>query len=729
MAHHSSEPEMPLLVGVSLAAPPPVGHLHLELKPGVTALYGRNGVGKTRVLAAVQRLVGKLAAVSDAFDELGRLQHADRWIGVPMRAAYTTGGVHLLSPVGEGDSNSPERWEPSIVKWIRDPYSQPGWGGEDDMDFWPTLRQTVRFAVPAIQLSDEQADYLLRNGRWMLSPGRREAQVLLCDPDTFRGPLAEAWEASDGQWRQIIDRADDSHKSVGPSGLFHYFDGWRLPFHPVHLRIPGLAPPPLPPRPHVVGLQDWPEWAAFPALALTDSGTPPVDVPLQRPISEQSDDPESATAAFFRDDRMFHRTIAGNSFRPEETLSNVETTANSILGVLFSEPPVLRGRARSTNEWIDGRLPFEWTADVGASRGLPLDQLGAAHRRYSFFAIQQSLASASRFDAPFRRRRDISTAFIDEPEAALHNLAVGRVAEGLGQLADVVLVASHSTEIVQTADHRLHAEAGPNGFVTLQPVTADLRSTSLARVASHLGLSVPRLVELTDVVLLVEGPHDEAVIREFLAPELATTLVLMLPLYGTRDLTSVVDSRLLFEATSAPFIVCLDSTERTIEEDLRRLVELRDGQRWSLFHQLRSERRYANPLMKKILEVIRTAIELDQLDRLHIHGFGKADIVRYIDVDLIKPDETASWEQLERAFLSSRNPPASSWGAGMGQEFKAWIGDGYKVPGVERAAAAQVTRWNNDLGIKFHRHEDFSRLGDKIIQLRRDPTPRNARSK
>ncbi len=223
---------------------------------------------------------------------------------------------------------------------------------------------------------------------------------------------------------------------------------------------------------------------------------------------------------------------------------------------------------------------------------------------------------------------------------------------------------------------------------------------------------------MVDVVLLVEGPHDEAVVREFLAPELEQALGLVLPLYGTSGLTSVADSRLLFEATSAPFILCLDSLSQSVEADLAHLSELKNGQRWGFFNRLRNEGRYSNAAMKKVLECMRVAIESDRLDRLAVHGFGKPDIVRYLDVDLIKPGETASWEQLEQRFLNSRNPPVTRFAAGMGQEFKAWVGDGYKVPGVARAAAEQVGRWNDGLGIAFHRHEDFSRLADRITQLR-----------
>ncbi len=42
------------ILGVSLMGPPPVGTVHLEMKPGVNALYGLNGAGKTRILSGIQ---------------------------------------------------------------------------------------------------------------------------------------------------------------------------------------------------------------------------------------------------------------------------------------------------------------------------------------------------------------------------------------------------------------------------------------------------------------------------------------------------------------------------------------------------------------------------------------------------------------------------------------------------------------------------------------------------
>ena len=43
------------VLGVSLVGPPPIGEVHIQLTPGLTALYGLNGAGKTVVLSALER--------------------------------------------------------------------------------------------------------------------------------------------------------------------------------------------------------------------------------------------------------------------------------------------------------------------------------------------------------------------------------------------------------------------------------------------------------------------------------------------------------------------------------------------------------------------------------------------------------------------------------------------------------------------------------------------------
>jgi len=42
------------VLGVTIDGPDPLGRIHHDLRPGLSVLYGLNGVGKTRYLAALR---------------------------------------------------------------------------------------------------------------------------------------------------------------------------------------------------------------------------------------------------------------------------------------------------------------------------------------------------------------------------------------------------------------------------------------------------------------------------------------------------------------------------------------------------------------------------------------------------------------------------------------------------------------------------------------------------
>jgi hypothetical protein len=153
MTQNSSEEHRPLLAGVSLVAPPPVGNAHIELKPGVTALYGLNGVGKTKIITAVRELIEELTPSGDAEDPFDSLLLPGRALGAPILAAYVTGGVHLVSPLRANDFS--DRWQPEIVEYLRDPetYLHGGsytWTEQKQASFWSALRQSVRSKAPSL---------------------------------------------------------------------------------------------------------------------------------------------------------------------------------------------------------------------------------------------------------------------------------------------------------------------------------------------------------------------------------------------------------------------------------------------------------------------------------------------------------------------------------------------------------------------------------------------------
>ena len=75
----------------------------------------------------------------------------------------------------------------------------------------------------------------------------------------------------------------------------------------------------------------------------------------------------------------------------------------------------------------------------------------------------------------------------------------------------------------------------------------------------ELGLQPSDLLQRSRAFLLVEGLHDEIVLRELIGTELEKLHVVVLPLRGATQLPSVLDSRFLFDFSEAVIIPILDN--------------------------------------------------------------------------------------------------------------------------------------------------------------------------
>ena len=79
------------LIGVHLVAPLPVGRLDFLLHPGLTALFGKNGVGKSRLLGSLSELFSSGSYAF--FDEDPQPESSSA------RALYFCSGLHYLWPL------------------------------------------------------------------------------------------------------------------------------------------------------------------------------------------------------------------------------------------------------------------------------------------------------------------------------------------------------------------------------------------------------------------------------------------------------------------------------------------------------------------------------------------------------------------------------------------------------------------------------------------------------
>jgi len=312
----------------------------------------------------------------------------------------------------------------------------------------------------------------------------------------------------------------------------------------------------------------------------------------------------------------------------------------------------------------------------------------------------------------------LSFALVDEPEAALHPAAERQVAQGLKSLADFVVVATHSLQTIDNADHILHVTRGDNGDVQLSRLSVDLTPARRQLEACRLGMTPGSLAALVRVVLVVEGAMDVSVISSFLAPEIEQAGVLLLPLHGTTELTAIPSADYLFHSTDAPVVVCLDNTDakqvRNLLTQLRKFTD--KGRRRHLLQETRSDHSFRRSSeMRKFVDLLDAACEAERLDRIEVFGFRKADIVQYLPVTLIRPDAD-SWEDLWTDF---RALPDTRVGPGAGKQFKSFVGKGYTVKGVEHA----LDRMRLDLAagrtLSDVRPVEFTRLAMLLAELAR----------
>jgi energy-coupling factor transporter ATP-binding protein EcfA2 len=745
------------VLGVQLAAPPPVSRLMFELRPGLTAIYGKNGVGKTNLLRETRRL---LALLVEPFhkptvmpgEAPDQVHFGEANVPHPLSLLYCEGGLHVRQPIVDGGASSLQLslLDARMDSGFRDPgdpldeEAQPVDGTKE----WETDLLYVMSRLP-FDASVDEVEYLLEAGRWLISatPGQ---PATICDPDPHDGPLRRHWEKSSAEWkrrwgkRKLELRFDEAAAAMdGHSGWEPTFESrYRLDRqHPLgKRRHPGLADPPgLPPLPDLLGLDPLPDFVAAPVATLCYST---LDI---RSIWETPDaDVGAATvqALPFRLER--HKARATERFplagrTTEDVLRHVTITANRLLAELFDEPPLLRAHLTTPEDWFRGRAPVRWTASTdldGPEFDLP--RLGRAHRRYAEFAIRRALDQSKTAGARMRGRQaqsqpqaalddladspstddgatpTLSFALIDEPEAALHPSAEVTVARGLRNLADFVIVATHSTQVVDNADHVKHMTRPDKGPSRLVPLGVDLDLQHRQFVARQLGQTQGTLALLTRVVLLVEGPMDEAVIRAFLGPELEASRTLMYPMMGTESVPVLPDAGYLFNTTTAPVVVCLDNTDERLMTELKGLLvsePSKSARRKHLAIARGKNDVKASPEMGKLIDLLSAANDAQRLEQIHPWGFRKRDIVEYLPVDLFR-SEAHSWTELKTAFVERMG---RSWQHGDGKKFKEFVG--ISVRTVEEALDRM--RLDGADGHDKKRPIEFTRLAERLLQLAR----------
>lgn len=386
------------------------------------------------------------------------------------------------------------------------------------------------------------------------------------------------------------------------------------------------------------------------------------------------------------DDHMGAPWIPGdpNSWFSGELDATV-SRINEIYGDMLDGAPELTLVPGEYLDWMTGR-PFRWQGD-----GFPLEQLSRAQQRWARISIGLGL-SAGR-----------GLIVIDEPEAALHRTAEGRMAHGLTQLAAEgynVVVATHTPALINNpAGHKLRC-IKENGRSTIVPLEKpDLQNLE------DLGLQPSDLLGGVRIFVLVEGQHDEQVLQHFLSPQLEEASAHLLPVDGASKLASAVDGSLLLSYTRAPILAVLDNDQARELEDLKETcvgVAVTKGlpAAQALVDDLKrhgtltAEARF-------VADFVITGLKRGVIERLHIHGLSKPDILWYLPTNAIMRTEK-TWEQLHQEHLKASD--------GKRAKFKTFLRN-------SRGADLEPESIRKALKATHETPADFANLGDRIIQL------------
>ena len=207
-----------------------------------------------------------------------------------------------------------------------------------------------------------------------------------------------------------------------------------------------------------------------------------------------------------------------------------------------------------------------WFRETGeGARLVPVGDLGDGIKRWVAISV---LAAARRIRSP-----DLFGLYlIDEPEAHLHPNAirsltrwlVERNREGIG-----VVVATHALELLdlptELAEFLLVTRQGEESRFT--SVTGSL-IPALEEQSAAAGIGRGDALRLARGVLIVEGIHDDLVIRHFYGAELDRARVLMLPLEGVNEAKALLELRYL-AMLDRPLVALFDSIRANFREKPR----------------------------------------------------------------------------------------------------------------------------------------------------------------
>jgi len=364
--------------------------------------------------------------------------------------------------------------------------------------------------------------------------------------------------------------------------------------------------------------------------------------------------------------------IRGSGGSSEETRAAAirwGTAATSVLRDVLPTPVELFLHVPAEEGLLAGETP-EWRASPhdrllirvhdGPSilhRGFPLSRLSFAERRWAVLAILHATGAL----------RGTSLLVVDEPERGIHRAAEARAMDRLVRL-------SHS------AGAALWAASHSPSLLSMQSIVpVKVEASAILKLESHardvlldLGLTPADVLSSRRGFLLVEGIHDEVVLRELLGDEIASLGVEILPLHGGTKLPGSIESQMLFDYTEAIAFALLDAISMSTFTDAwatARELQADSSTDAAKVHLLtRIPDSEAREETKWLRTWLMRALDKGVGDRAHPVGLSRRDVVEYLPVGELVPGATA-WEELRAVHVRRLEEREGN----VPKDFKRWL--------------------------------------------------------
>jgi energy-coupling factor transporter ATP-binding protein EcfA2 len=263
-----------------------------------------------------------------------------------------------------------------------------------------------------------------------------------------------------------------------------------------------------------------------------------------------------------REDGWFrvHSDVASECARLSEASSELAPEfirARYRIAVIANDPDQWRRAGRVSVLLV----PHGGTSD----EGYDLARSSSAMATWSGYAVAEVLrrAYSELEDRPGAASPLQTVYLIDEPEQHLHPRAQEEVATWLTNLSRPgasVILATHALPFLalpsQNVEYLLISRRRDRS-TSIESITSDVWG-ALDRRVREAGLgSRAQLIQLARAFLIVEGAHDEAVIRHFYREQLERERIVVLPARGAQKAKSLIEAELL-AMIEAPMIILFD---------------------------------------------------------------------------------------------------------------------------------------------------------------------------